>query len=98
MGLLTGLLLLPVTGPVKGLTFVLERIRDEAESQLGTEDRLQTELLHLAIRYEQGEISDTEYLEQETILLDQLNRLRTDRDVPAEGRPAGEAPEEGELT
>ena len=34
MGVVTGLLLLPITGPVQGFRLLVERLRDEAESVL----------------------------------------------------------------
>ena len=48
MGLISELLLLPVTGPVHGLQFILEQSREEAEAE-----RLD-ELMNLGLRYALG--------------------------------------------
>jgi Gas vesicle protein G len=76
MGLIADLLLFPVTGPVRGFQFVLERIRAEADAQLLDEGRVQAELLNCSLRYDAGEISEQEYLQQEAELLDLLDEIR----------------------
>ena len=73
MGLIADLLLFPVTGPVRGFQFVLEQIRAEADAQLLDEGRVQAELLNCSLRYDAGEISEQEYLQQEAELLDLLH-------------------------
>ena len=77
MGLLSDILLFPVTGPVRGLYFILEQIRDQVdaeESEAGSQ--IQEELMDLAIRYELGEIAEQAYAEQESALLERLNEVR----------------------
>src|SRR5215212_6205542 len=76
MGLLSGLLLLPITGPVHGLRFVLEQIQAQADAELLDEGRVEAELMTLSLRHDLGEISDAEYESQETALLEQLNAIR----------------------
>lgn len=80
MGLLSGLLLLPITGPVRGLQFVLEQIQAHVDAELLDDGRLQAELMTLSMRHELGEISDAEYEEQEAVLLDELNAIRAYRE------------------
>jgi hypothetical protein len=80
MGLLTGLLLLPVTGPVRGLQFIVEQIKAEADAALLDERRIQAELMRLSLSHDLGEISTDEYQELETLLLEQLNAVRAYRD------------------
>ena len=76
MGLLSGLLLLPITGPVHGLQFILEQIQAQVDAELLDDGRMQAELMALSMRHELGEISDAEYDEQEAVLLDELNAIR----------------------
>jgi hypothetical protein len=76
MGVVTGILLLPVTGPVKALRFLLERLRDEAEAVLRDEGRAFAELIDLSMRHSAGQLSDEEYAEQEAELLERLNTIR----------------------
>jgi hypothetical protein len=76
MGTITGLLLLPFMAPVWGFRFLLERIRDEAEAVLRDEGRAFAELIDLSMRHTTGQLTDAEYAEQETQLLERLNSIR----------------------
>lgn len=71
------LLTFPVTGPVKGFQFVLEQIRDQALAEMLSEDQIHALLIEASIRHQEGEISDEEYQELETKLVEELNTLRT---------------------
>ena len=79
MGLLSKLLLLPVTGPVRGLQFIAEQVKEEVDAELDPEreaERLQAELMKLSVRRDLGEISEDAYAAQEEALLEQLNEIR----------------------
>ncbi len=76
MGLLSNLLLLPITGPVHGVHFILEQIKAQADAELMDEGRIEAELMNLSVRYDLGEISDAEYAEQEAMLFEELNAIR----------------------
>jgi hypothetical protein len=76
MGLISELLLLPVTGPVHELQFIREQIREEAEAERLDEDRVMAELMKLGLCYDLGEISDDEYVAQERALLEELDAIR----------------------
>lgn len=76
MGLLSGLLLLPVTGPFYGLKFVLEQIQAQVDAQLLDESQVIANLMSLGQQHEMGEITDDEYASQEALLLEQLNAIR----------------------
>ena len=80
MGLISGLLLLPITGPVRGFQFFLERLRDEAEAVLHDEGRAFAELIDLSMRHDAGQLSDVEFSAQEAELLERLNSIREYRD------------------
>jgi hypothetical protein len=80
MGIITGLLFFPIMGPVRGFRFILERLRDEAEAVLRDEGRAFAELIDLSLRHEAGQISDSDYAEQEADLLERLNSIREYRD------------------
>jgi hypothetical protein len=75
MGLLSSLLLFPVTGPLRGIQFVIEQIQAEAEAMLFDEKRVQAQIMSLSLRLDQGEISEEEYEEHEAVLLEQLNAI-----------------------
>lgn len=98
MGLLSGLLLFPVTGPVYGLKFVLEQIQEQVNAQLLDEDQVIADLMTAGLQREMGEISDEEYATQEAALLEQLNAIRAykaslvDADMASDYTDDGDAP------
>jgi hypothetical protein len=97
MGLLSGLLLLPITGPVHGFRFILERLREEAESVLRDEGRAFAELIDLSMRHSAGQLSDAEFAEQEAELLERLNSIREYRDELLHAERDVEEEEDGSL-
>jgi hypothetical protein len=84
MGLLTDLLLLPITGPVKGLAFIAQQVQDAAEAGLVDENQVQAELLTLSMQRDAGEISAEEYDAYETELLEMLDAMRIYRESALE--------------
>lgn len=76
MGLLSGLLLLPVAGPVKGLIFVSEQIKERVDAEQLDESLVEEELVVLSLRHDFGEVCDAEYSAQEAVLLERLNAIR----------------------
>ena len=81
MGLLSDVLLFPITGPVRGLAFIFEQIKEQVDEELlGESSRIEEELMSLGLRYELGEISEQAYAEQETGLLERLNNIRAEQE------------------
>ena len=80
MGLISGLLLLPITGPMLGFRLVLERLRDEAEAVLHDEGRAFAELIDLSMRHSAGQLSDAEFSAQEAEMLERLSSMREYRE------------------
>lgn len=76
MRLLADLLLLPITGPVRGLRFIAEQFQAEAESMLMDEGRVEAALAELSLRYSQGQISQPEYMAEEDALVEELDSIR----------------------
>lgn len=70
--LLDDILLLPINGVV----WVADKLKDSAEAEFLDESRVQESLLALQMRLEMEEISESEYMEQETELLDRLEEIR----------------------
>jgi hypothetical protein len=71
MGLLTGLLTLPLA-PVRGTIWIAERLLEEAERELNDPQAIEQQLLDAEARFERGEISEEEF---ELIEDDLLRRL-----------------------
>lgn len=70
--LLDDILLLPVNGVV----WVADKLKDSAEAEFLDESRVQESLLTLQMRLEMEEISESEYMEQETELIERLEEIR----------------------
>ncbi|MBI4317315.1 MAG: gas vesicle protein GvpG [Chloroflexi bacterium] len=76
MGLLSSLLLFPVTGPAKGLLFVFDQIKERVDAEQLDEGLVEDELVALSLRHDFGEIPDDVYYAQEAALLERLNAIR----------------------
>ena len=79
MDLLSKVLLLPITGPVRGLQFIAEQVKEEVDAELDPgrrAEQVQAELMDLSVRRDLGQISEDEYAAQEEALLEQLNVLQ----------------------
>jgi gas vesicle protein GvpG len=75
MGLITGLLLLPLA-PVRGTVWLAERIQEQAETEMYDESAIRTGLLELEAARETGEFSEEEIDAAENALLERLMTLR----------------------
>jgi len=71
MGLVTGLLLLPLA-PVRGTTWVAEQIAEEAARQMDEGRTIRRQLADVELRYERGELTVEELEEIEDELLERL--------------------------
>ncbi|MFL5826109.1 MAG: gas vesicle protein GvpG [Thermoleophilaceae bacterium] len=75
MGLITGLLLLPLA-PVRGTIWLAERIEEQAENELYDDSAMRDRLLELEAARETGELSDEEVDAAENELLERLVAVR----------------------
>lgn len=71
MGLLTGLLLLPLA-PVRGTVWLAEQLLEEAERQLGDPAAIERQLAEAEAAHERGEISEEELARIEEELIARL--------------------------
>ncbi len=86
MGLLANVLLAPIMAPYAGVRFVLNALREQAESEsFDVEKALQEELRALNMRLEVGEISEQEF---ETKEAEVLEKLRASRSEAASSNPS----------
>lgn len=76
MGLLTDLLLLPITAPARGIHFVLKTIAEQVDQEFTSADKVREKLTELQLRYEMGEVSEEEYAANEAFLLERLNAIQ----------------------
>jgi NAD-specific glutamate dehydrogenase len=75
MGLLTGLLTLPLA-PVRGTVWIAERLLEEAERELSDPQLIEQQLDEAEAAYERGELSEEEFAELEAGLLARLTGQR----------------------
>jgi hypothetical protein len=78
MGLLTGLLTLPLA-PVRGTIWIAEQIAIQAERELGDEQTVRRRLAEAERNFELGLLSAEEYESVEDTLLERLEQLREER-------------------
>lgn len=87
MGLVSFLLTLPVSGPMKGLTFVADKLAEQALEEMLDESRIHQELIELEFRRDLGDIGDDEFAAKEEALLERLEAIRKYREEQEAGRP-----------
>jgi hypothetical protein len=63
-------LLSPLTAPLNGLTWIGEKILEQAHPELDEKENLSKQLLALQLAFDMGEISEDEFdIEEEKLLL-----------------------------
>jgi hypothetical protein len=75
MGLISGLLLLPLA-PVRGTVWLAERIQEQAENELYDESSIRAALLDLEAAREAGLLEEAELQEAEDALVERLMAIR----------------------
>lgn len=84
MGWLIDLLTFPLMGPVKGVVWIAEKLAEQADKELYSEEAVRGKLVELELRYDLGEISEEEYLEGEESLLRLLRAARERQEAEQE--------------
>jgi hypothetical protein len=75
MGLLD-LIAWPLTAPLKGITWIAEKVAQQAEKELYSEDAVRGKLLELELAFDLGEINEQDYEVAERNLLERLKVIR----------------------
>ncbi|HEY7861193.1 MAG: gas vesicle protein GvpG [Gemmatimonadales bacterium] len=89
MGLLSSILLFPVTGPVAGIKWTLGKVQRVVEDELVDDTPVKQALMELQMRLELGDIDDDTYLIEETALMRQLRDIREWRERLGVGTAGG---------
>jgi hypothetical protein len=64
------LLMAPITAPIKGLTWIGEKILEQADPQLDEAENLKKQLLELQLRFDMGDIDEEDFdIQEEELLL-----------------------------
>ena len=80
MGILSKVLLFPVSGPVAGIRWSLGQVQKVVEEELTDDEPVKRDLMELQMRLELGDITDAEYVEQEAVLMQRLREVRAWRE------------------
>ncbi len=80
MAWLATLLSLPVSAPLRGAVWLVEKIAEQAERQYYDEDRVRAELMELELRHDLGEVDDETFEQAEEDLLVRLTEIRKRRE------------------
>lgn len=89
MGILTKVLFFPITGPVAGIRWSLNKVIQVAEEELTDDSSIKQELMELQMRLELGEITDDEYVELERGLMQRLRDVREWKEKLGKGVSGG---------
>ncbi|MEH1793018.1 MULTISPECIES: gas vesicle protein GvpG [unclassified Nostoc] len=74
-------LLLPITGPLMGVTWLGEKILEQASTEIDDKENLSKQLLALQLAFDMGEIPEEEFeIQEEALLLAILEAEQEERD------------------
>ena len=90
------LLALPITAPMAGVRYCIEKVVEYAEHELNDEEPVREQLLELQIELEDGRVSEDEYVEREAVILARLREIRERRKQLAREEAESSAPADGE--
>ena len=76
MGLLSNILLFPITGPIAGIRWSLNNVRRVVEEELTDDTPVTQDLMELNMLLELGDIDDEEYVRREAALMARLREVR----------------------
>ncbi|HMC54676.1 MAG TPA: gas vesicle protein GvpG [Gemmatimonadaceae bacterium] len=89
MGLLSNLLLFPISGPVAGIKWSLRQVAKVVDDELTDDSSVKQELLELQMQLEVGEVTDAEFVEREAVLMQRLRDVRVWRERLGKSVPGG---------
>jgi gas vesicle protein GvpG len=76
MGLLSNILLFPITGPIAGIRWTLNNVRRVAEEELTDDTPVKQDLMELNMLLELGDIDHEEYVRREAELMTRFREVR----------------------
>jgi hypothetical protein len=90
------LLALPITAPVAGVRYCIEKVVEYAEHEANDDEPVREQLLELQIELEDGRVTEEEYVEREAVILARLREIRELRRERAREAAEAAPPAEGE--
>jgi hypothetical protein len=89
MGILSKVVFFPVTGPVAGIRWSLEKVMGVVEQELTDDTTIKNEMMELQMLVELGDIDDEEYLRREAVLMARLREVRAWKERLGKGVQGG---------
>lgn len=74
--MLLRLLTLPISGPIAGIRYCLEKVAEVAEHEMWDEEPVREELILVNEAYEEGRLSEEDFREREAELLARLRQIK----------------------
>ncbi len=93
--MLLRLLTLPISAPIAGIRYCLEKVAEVADREMWDEEPVREQLILVNQAYEEGRLGEDEFREREAELLARLREIRTHaRERAREEAEAGAAVDE----
>jgi len=89
LGLISNILFFPITGPVAGIRWSLNKVMQVAEEEITDDSGIKQELMELQMKLELGDIDDAEYVRREADLMARLREVRAWRERLGKGTSGG---------
>jgi hypothetical protein len=85
------LLTLPISGPIAGIKYCLEKVAEVAEREMWDEEPVREELILLNEAYEEGKVGEEDFRAREAELLTRLREIRERRKAQAQAQADADA-------
>ena len=92
--MLLKLLTLPVSAPIAGIKYVLEKVGEIAEREMWDDEPVREQLILVNEAFEEGRMGEAEFREREAELLTRLREIKERRRTQAAQESAGAAVDE----
>jgi hypothetical protein len=89
MGLITNILFFPITGPVAGIKWSLNKVAQVVDEELTDDTAVKQEYMELQMQLELGDIDDEEYRRREAEIMTRLREIRAWREKLGKSAPGG---------
>jgi hypothetical protein len=88
------LLTLPISAPIAGIKYCLEKVAEVAEREMWDEEPVREQLILENQAYEEGRLSEADFRQREAELLARLREIKEHRKAQAAEQQSGAAVEE----
>ena len=95
--LIDDILLLPITGPIAGFSWVMKTIQKMTDEELMNDQPWKERLIELQMQLELGEIAEEDYVREEAIVFQALRDIRARREEMARQYAADRGEEDGGI-